>query len=192
MDALAHAIESFTNLNNQPISDSLTLSATELIGEWLRPAVAQGDHLEARYGMLMGSLLAALGFSSTRLGLSHALAMPLGSAPCHLAHGVANAIVLPLVMEFNVMGNIPKFIRVAKAMGERVDDLAPLDAAYRSAEAVKRLCHDIGIPSGLKEVGVKEEWLRPVCEEALKSANVLVNPRKPTLEDMIDLCQKAF
>jgi alcohol dehydrogenase class IV len=192
MDALAHALESFTNLNTQPISDSLTLRAIELIGKWLRPAVANGENLEARYWMLLGSLLAALGFSSTRLGLSHAFAMPLGSKPCNLAHGVANAIMLPVVMEFNVMGNVPKFIQVARVMGERVDDLSPMDAAYLAVEAVKSLCRDIGVPRGLKEVGVKEEWFRPVCEEAMKSANTLVNPRKATLEDMMNLCRSAF
>jgi alcohol dehydrogenase len=192
MDALAHALESFTNLNTQPISDCLTLKAIELIGEWLRPAVAKGDNLEARYYMLLGSLLAALGFSSTRLGLAHAFAMPLGSAPCNLAHGVANAIMLPAVMEFNIMGNIPKFVQVAEAMGECVDGLSAIDAAYQAVEAVRRLSEDIGIPKSLKEVGIKEEWFEGIAEESMKSGNIAVNPRKPVVEDMIEICRRAF
>ncbi|HEX9920450.1 MAG TPA: iron-containing alcohol dehydrogenase [Candidatus Methylomirabilis sp.] len=192
MDALAHALESFTNLNTQPISDCLTSKAIELIGEWLRPAVAKGDNLEARYYMLLGSLLAALGFSSTRLGLAHAFAMPLGSAPCNLAHGVANAIMLPAVMEFNLMGNIPKFVQVAKAMGECVDGLSAIDAAYQAVEAVRRLSEDIGIPKSLKEVGIKEEWFEGIAEESMKSGNIAVNPRKPVVEDMIEICRRAF
>jgi alcohol dehydrogenase len=192
MDALAHALESFTNQNTQPISDALTLKAIELIGEWLRPAVAKGDNLEARYWMLLGSLMAALGFSSTRLGLAHAFAMPLGSAPCNLAHGVANAVMLPSVMEYNLMANIPKFVQVAKAMGECVEGLSALDAAYQAVEAVKKLSQDIGIPQSLKDLGIKEEWIRSISEEAMKSGNIAVNPRKPTLDDMIEICRKAF
>jgi alcohol dehydrogenase len=192
MDALAHALESFTNLNTQPISDSLTLKAIELMAEWLRPAVAKGDNLEARYWMLLASLLAALGFSSTRLGLAHAFAMPLGSKPCNLAHGVANAVMLPAVMEFNLMGNIPKFVQVAKAFGEYVEGLPAIDAAYQGVEAVKRLSADIGIPQSLKEVGIKEEWFKDIAEEAMKSGNIAVNPRKPVLEDMIGILRKVF
>ena len=192
MDALTHALESFTNLNTQSISDALTLKAIELIGEWLRPAVAKGDNLEARYWMLLGSLLAAMGFSSTRLGLAHAFSIPLGSAPCNVAHGIANAVMLPAVMEYNLMGNIPKFIQVAKAFGECVEGLPPMDAAYRAVKAVKKLSQDVGIPKSLKELGIKEEWIRGISEESMKSGNIAVNPRKPVLEDMIEICRMAY
>jgi len=191
MDALIHALESFTNLNTQPISDALTLKSIELIGEWLRPAVAKGDNLEARYWMLLGSLLAAMGFSSTRLGLAHAFSIPLGSAPCNLAHGVANAVMLPAVMEYNLIGNIPKFVQAAKALGEIVEGLPAIDAAYQAVEAVKRLSEDIGVPKSLKELGIKEEWFRSIAEEAMKSGNIAVNPRKPTLDDLIEICRMA-
>jgi alcohol dehydrogenase len=100
--------------------------------------------------------------------------------------------MLPAVMEYNLMGNIPKFIQVAKAFGECVEGLPPMDAAYRAVKAVKKLSQDVGIPKSLKELGIKEEWIRGISEESMKSGNIAVNPRKPVLEDMIEICRMAY
>ena len=105
MDALAHAIESFTNKSYQPISEALTLRAAELIGKYLVRAVKDGTDREARYGMLLGSTLAGIGMNPTRLGIVHALAMPLGSWDIKIPHGTGIAVLFPRVMDFNLSAN---------------------------------------------------------------------------------------
>jgi len=99
--------------------------------------------------------------------------------------------MLPAVMEFNLMGNIPKFVQVAKAFGEFVEGLPGMDAGYLAVEAVKRLSADIGIPKSLKELGIKEDLFKDIAEEAMKSGNIAVNPRKPVLEDMVGILRNT-
>lgn len=191
LDALTHAIESYTNTITEPVSESIALHAIYLIGKYLRPACAKGDNLEARYNMLLGSLMAGLAFANTKLGVVHAITSPMGGY-FNVPHGVINAILLPYVMEFNLIGNVSKFAKIAEALGENVTGLTELQAARKSVEAVKELSKDVGLPLGLGEVGVKEEALKDICEEAMKNVGIPINPRSPKLEDLVDICKAAM
>lgn len=194
MDALTHAIESYTNTVFHPVSDFLALESIRLISENLIPAVLNGSNISARYHMMLASLLAGLAFRDTLLGLVHALAMPLGGGRFNISHGRVNAILLPYVMEYNVMSNPRRFAEVAAAMGEKVDGLSVRDAAMLAVEAVKRLKDDIGLTDRLSDYGITRDDLPGIAEDAIKnqSANVVRNPRVCSVEDICQVCLKAL
>ena len=192
MDALGHAIECFTNNACQPISAALALRAIELIGCHVRSAVLNGRDRTSRYAMLLASTLAGIAMNPTRLGLAHALAMPLGSWELKIPHSIAIAVTLPVVMEFNYLAEPDRFVDVSKALGERVGHLSKIEAASRSAAAVRSLASDIGIPKGLSEYGLGEHHVPDVAEEAMKSGNVVVNPRQTRKEDLIEILRRAL
>ena len=133
--------------------------------------------------MLLASTLAAMAFNSTRLGLVHAYAMPLGSR-FHIPHGLANAIMLPTVMRFNLSGNLAKFARIAEIFGEPIAGLSLRVAAERAVVAIESLKADVGITAKLGDFGMTEADIDAVAAEAMLSGNVAVNPRQPTLEAM--------
>ncbi len=191
MDALTHALESYVNKATQPISEALSIQSMKLVAKSLRVAVVQGENLDARYDMLMASTIAAMAFNSTRLGLAHALAIPLG-AHFNIPHGVVNAILLPEVMQYNIIGNTDKFIEIAKIFGEKIDHLPKREAAEKAVKAVRQLKEDIGITQTLTDFGVEEEHLDMIVEEAILSGNVPVNPVKPTLEDLKNICRAVM
>lgn len=191
MDALTHALESYVNKATQPISEALSIQSMKLISRSLVIAVKQGENIDARADMLMASTIAAMAFNSTRLGLAHALAIPLG-AHFKIPHGVVNAMLLPSVMKFNLVGNIDKFIEVAKIFGENLDGLSKRDAAERSVKVIRRLNEDIGIHYKLSDYGVEEKHLEMIAQEAMESGNVPINPVKPTIEDLKNLCREVL
>lgn len=192
MDALGHAIECYTNTACQPISASLALRAIELIGAHLRTAASNGRDREARYAMMLASTMAGVAMNSTRLGLAHALAMPLGSGALKIPHGIAIAVTLPHVMEFNHRAAPDRFAAVARALGEPVDGLLMLDAAARAACAVRRLAEAIGIPGGLSEFGLNDDLIPGVVDEAMKSGNVTVNPRRTSRDELAGVLRRAL
>jgi len=192
MDALCHAIECYTNKACQPISASLALRAIELIGPNLRTAVADGQDREARYAVMLGSTMAGIAMNPTRLGLAHALAMPLGSWDLRVPHGVSIAITLPAVMAFNHSAAPERFAEVAQALGETTAGHVPITAAQRAVEFVSQLARDIGIRQGLSECGVREEHVPRVVEEAMKSGNVPVNPRETTAEQLAQILRDSL
>lgn len=191
MDALTHALESYVNKATQPISEGLSVQAMKMIARSLRLAVTQGENVQARHDMLLASLIAAMAFNSTRLGLAHALALPLG-AHFKIPHGTVNAILLPEVMQFNIIGNIGKYSEIAAIFGERINHLSQREAAERSVAAIRQLKNDVGITQTLSDYGVEENSLGFIVEEAMMSGNVPVNPRKPTLEDLKNICRAAM
>ncbi|WP_067925160.1 iron-containing alcohol dehydrogenase [Alicyclobacillus shizuokensis] len=191
MDALTHALESYVNKTTQPISESMSIRAMRLIATSLRQAVWQGDNREARYNMLLASLMAAMAFNPTRLGLAHALAMPLG-ARYHIPHGVVNAILLPEVMQFNVVSNVEKFGDIAEIFGCSRRGRTRRELAEEAVSVVRKLKEDIGITATLSDFGIKEAALPSVAAEALESGNVPVNPRRTTAEDLISICRMAM
>ncbi|MGP8247946.1 MAG: iron-containing alcohol dehydrogenase [Bryobacteraceae bacterium] len=192
MDALAHAVECYTNNACQPISAALALKAIELIGFHLRSAVLNGRDRQSRYGMMLAATMAGIAMNPTRLGLAHALAMPLGSGDLRVPHGVVLAVTLPHVMEFNYLAEPDRFVDVARALGESVDRLPRLAAASRAVGAVRDLARDIGIPRGLSEFGVREEHVQGVVQEAMKSGNVPVNPRRACAEDLARILRQSL
>lgn len=192
MDALAHAVECYTNNACQPISGTLALKAIELIGTHLRSAVLNGRNLGSRYGMMLAATMAGIAMNPTRLGLAHALAMPLGSWDLHIPHGVVLAVTLPHVMEFNYRAEADRFIDVARAFGERVDGLPRMEAASRAVAAVRSLAADIGIPASLGEYGLREEHVPRIVAEAMKSGNVPVNPRRADAEDLARILRQTL
>lgn len=191
IDALTHALESFVNKATQPISEALSRESMRLIAKSMRKVVAQGDNLEARYDMLLASTIAAMAFNPTRLGLSHALSMPLGGK-FKVPHGVANAILLPAVMQYNLVGNLERYKEIAEIFGQNTAGLPLREAAELSVKAIRKLNQDIGIPAGLREYGVTENDLEYIALEGMESGNVLVNPRKPTLEDLKDIVRNSI
>jgi len=191
MDALTHAVESYICTATQPISEALAIQAIKLIARSLRKAVANGRNLKAREEMLYASTIAALAFNVTRLGIAHALASPLG-AHFSVPHGIANAILLPHVMEYNLIGAPEKFAEIAVIFGENISHLPPMEAARKAVDAVAKLLEDIGITDKLSSYGATEEKLQPVVEEAITSGNIAVNPRQPSKEDLLEICKKVL
>lgn len=190
LDALCHAVESYTNLNAQPISDCLDLASISMISSWLRPAVANGN-LEALAHMVLASTVAGMGFTNTRLTIVHAMSHPI-SGYFGVPHGVANAILLPYVMEFNLIGSPQRFGDIARAMGEDTSGLTTMEAARLSVKAVRDLSRDVGIPDSLKAFGVSEERLPNVLEDTFKSGNVALNPVRVTRDQVAEIFRRAM
>lgn len=192
MDALTHAIEAFVSVNAQPFSDAMALHAIRLIGMYLRPAVANGSNQEARSQMAVASTLAGMAFSNAGVGLVHAMSHPLGGR-FDVPHGVANAILLPLVMRFNLIARLEKFGQVAQALGERVEGLSVSEAGKRSVEAVVQLSADIGIPGRLSQVRVKAEGIPQVAIDATNMKRAIGwNPRLVKQEEIEKLYREAL
>lgn len=192
MDALAHAIECYTNNACGPISAALALSAVELIGRHLRPAALNGRDRAARYGMMVASTMAGMAMNPTRLGLAHALAMPLGSGDLKIPHGLAVAVTLPPVMEFNHLAAPERFAAVARALGEPVDGFSTAAAAAAAAPAVRRLADEVGIPRGLAGCNLRESDIPAIVDEAMKSGNVVVNPRRTQAGELAEILRRAL
>lgn len=191
MDALTHAVEAYVSLGHNPRADALAIKAIEFISKYLRKAVANGQNIEARTGMAYAQTLAGEAFSSAGLGIAHSLAHQPGSF-IGLPHGVCNAIFLPLVCEFNMNACLERYADVAAAMGENTIGLTDRDAALLGIDAIRTLSEDIGIPSGLAELGMKVEDIPNMAEWALKEVCTPTNPRVTTLKDMVDLYNKAM
>lgn len=192
MDALAHAIECYTNKACQPISAALALKAIELIGTHLKKATLSGGDRDARYGMMLASTMAGMAMNPTRLGLAHALAMPLGSWDLKIPHSVAIAVTLPIVMEFNHSAAPERFIDVARALGQAADSGPLIERARCAAVAVWSLARAIAIPNGLAEFGLRQEHVPSVVDEAMKSGNVVVNPRETSKEELAEILRRAL
>jgi alcohol dehydrogenase len=191
MDALTHAVEAYVSTIATPITDACAIKAIELIADYLRPAVANGQNLEARDKMAYAEYLAGMAFNNASLGYVHAMAHQLGGF-YNLPHGVCNAILLPSVCEFNMIASPKRFADIAVAMGENIDGLSDVDAAAKGIAAIRKLSSDIGIPAGLKELDVKETDLRIMAENAMKDACMLTNPRTATLACVVGVYQAAM
>ena len=192
MDALTHAIEAFVSVDSQPFSDALALHAIRLIGTYLRPSVANGSNREARSQMAIASTLAGVAFSNAGVGLVHAMAHPLGGR-FDVPHGVANAILLPLVIRFNLIACLEKFGQVAQALGEKVEELSAVDAGKKTVEALMQLSADIGIPDHLSNVGVKAEGIPQMAADAMNMKRAIgYNPRLVKQEEVEKLYQEAL
>jgi alcohol dehydrogenase class IV len=208
IDALTHAIEAYTAVDNatfplpagertvyqgrHPMADVLAEKAIALIGANLRRSVARGDDLDAREGMSLGATLAGLAFSNVGVALVHAMEYPVGGAT-HVSHGAGNGLLLPFVMRFHLGLRQKEFAVIARLLGEDVSGLDEPRAAERAITAVERLRRDIGIPQRLRDIGVRQEHLRPFADKAFGIKRILrVNPRTVTVEEIEGIYRAAF
>jgi alcohol dehydrogenase len=191
MDALTHAFEAYVSTIATPVTDACALKAIELIAENLRPAVANGDDMLARDNMAYAEFLAGMAFNNASLGYVHAMAHQLGGF-YNLPHGMCNAILLPHVENYNLIAKLDRFADIAIAMGENIEGLSLREAADCALEAIRTLSVDVGIPSGLAELGVKEEDLEVMAENAMNDACGITNPRTPKKEDVVNIYKAAL
>ncbi len=184
MDALTHAIEGYITKGAWELTDMMHLKAIEIIGRSLRASVA-GDP-KGREDMALGQYVAGMGFSNVGLGIVHSMAHPLG-AVYDTPHGVANAIILPTVMEYNASETGEKYREIARAMGVKgVDEMSVEEYRKAAVDAVRALSADVGIPADLKDI-VKEEDIDMLAQQAMDDACRPGNPKDPTKEDIIAL-----
>lgn len=208
IDALTHAIEAFTAVDNaefplppgertvyqgrHPLGETLAEKAIALTGKYLRRAVANGQDLEARDGMALAATLAGMAFSNIGVALVHAMEYPIGGA-VHCSHGCGNGLLLPWVMRFNQPARLAEFAAIARLLGDDTSGLDAEAAAERGVAAVEKLRNDIGIPGRLRDLGVRREQLRPFAEKAFGLKRILrVNPRPVTTEEVEGIYEAAF
>lgn len=191
MDALTHAIEGYITKGAWEMSDMFELKAVEMIAKHLPAVVENPSDIVARDGMAVAQYIAGMGFSNVGLGLVHGMAHPLG-AYFDIPHGVANALLLPIVMEYNASASIDKYADIAKAMGVDTSNMSKQEAADAAVAAVKQLAVKVGIPEKLRDLNVKEESLEALALSAFNDVCTPGNPREVTLDDVLSLYKKAF
>jgi alcohol dehydrogenase class IV len=208
IDALTHAIEAYTAVDNahfplphgertvyqggHPFGDMFAEKAIALIGKYLRRAVGHGSDLDAREGMSLAATLAGLSFSNVGVAAVHALEYPVGGAT-HCSHGAGNGLLLPFVMRFNLPARRHQLAVIARLLGADVEGKSEAEAAEAAITAVEQLRRDIGIPLRLRDLGVIESQLRPFAEKAFSIKRILrVNPRPVTVDDLEGILRAAF
>lgn len=191
MDALTHAIEGYVTKGAWTLTDMFELKAVELIARWLPAAVENGADTEAREGMAVAQYIAGMGFSNVGLGLVHGMAHPLG-AFYDIPHGVANALLLPYVMQYNMESSPAKFGDVARAMGVDTAGMDTRQAAQAAVDAVRALAVRVGIPQRLSSLGVREEDLPRLAASALADVCTPGNPRDTNAGEILALYREAF
>ncbi|SUQ45649.1 Lactaldehyde reductase [Clostridium neonatale] len=190
MDALTHAIEGYITKGAWELTDALHLKAIEIISRSLRSAV--NNEPKGREDMALGQYVAGMGFSNVGLGIVHGMAHPLG-AFYDTPHGIANAVILPYVMEYNAEATGEKYREIARAMGVTgVDNMSQEEYRKAAIDAVKKLSEDVGIPKTLREIGVKEEDLKALAESAMADACTPGNPRDTSIEEILEIYKSIY
>lgn len=191
MDALTHAVEAYVSVAAHPLTDANALEAIRLISTWLPKAVDDGHNFEAREMMAYGQYLAGMAFNSAGLGLVHAMAHQPG-ATHNLAHGVCNAILLPVIEAFNRPKAVARFARIAAAMGENTQGISEEQASLNAIEAIRSLSARVGIPTGFRELGVQSADIEGWLDKALADPCAPCNPRAATREEIRELYLEAL
>lgn len=191
LDALTHAIEGLITKGAWEMSDMFEIKAIEMIARYLETAVAEPSNVEARNGMAVAQYIAGMAFSNVGLGVVHGMAHPLG-ARFDIPHGVANALLLPIVMEFNAPAALEKYVEIAKAMNVYFSGMTAEQAADAAVNAVKELSVKVGIPQHLSELGIKESDLEMLAADAFADVCTPGNPREVNKEIIYDLYKKAL
>ena len=191
LDALTHAIEGLITKGAWEMSDMFEIKAIEMIARHLETAVNEPSNPEARDGMAVAQYVAGMAFSNVGLGAVHGMAHPLG-AIFDIPHGVANALLLPIVMEFNAPAALDKYVTIAKAMNAYKEGMTREEAAEAAVDAVRQLSIRVGIPQHLAELGIKETDLPRLAKAAFADVCTPGNPRDITEEDILELYKKAF
>ncbi len=193
MDAMIHAIEAYTSVNANGLTDHLAFRAMELTAGNIRTAYARGEDLHARSKMLEGSLLAGMAFANAGVTAVHAFAYPLGGEFHHIPHGLANAVMLPHVLRFNMLGNLPKFADVASALGVAAGELTDRQAAEEGLKVIDELMADLEIPLRLRDLQVPEQAIPGMAQGVMKVTRLLANnPRRITLQDAERIYRNAW
>ncbi len=192
IDALTHALEAYTSTQAHTISEMYSLEAIDLIARNLPAACSNGGNLQARSAMLMGSLLGGKALATAGVGLVHAMAYPMGGM-FGVPHGLANAVLLPYVVQYNLPGNYEKFALLAEVLGQNTEGLSRRDAASLCVEALYDLNTDVGIPATLKDLEIPLDKIPEMAEIALTVTRpVENNPRQPSLADVIAVYEQAY
>ncbi len=190
IDALSHCIEAYVSPRYNPLADAIALKGIQLISKNLRQAVRNGLDVNARKNMSLASMMGALAFNKG-LGASHSLSHQL-STDADVHHGVANAIMLPYVMRFNLRFAIEKYAEIAYAMGVETYGMSNIQIAEASIKAVYDLCRDIGLPKDLSDVNLNDNVIRIMAKKAMEDHCHLTNPRPCSEEDMLSLYKSAL
>ena len=185
------AIEAYVSTDANPLTDAAAIMAIKMIAHYLPKAVANGNYMKARDKMAYAQYLAGIAFNNASLGYVHAMAHQLGGF-YNLPHGVCNAILLPYVESYNLIGNMNRFRDVAQAMGVQVEGISVTCAAEKAIEAIKKLSRQLEIPSDLKQLGVREEDFGIMADNAKKDVCQLTNPRTATREQVIEIYRQAY
>ncbi|KAK2076740.1 hypothetical protein QBZ16_005500 [Prototheca wickerhamii] len=189
MDALTHAVEAYMSTISNPVTDASALHAIKLISAYLRTAVHDGSNMQARDMMSYAQFLAGMAFNSASLGYVHAMAHQLGGF-YNLPHGVCNAVLLPVIQEFNASAVPDRFIDIAEAMG--LGQLSSEEAPAKVIAAIRELSGDVEIPANLELLGAKPEDFDILAENTLKDACGFTNPRPASKDEIIDMFRKAY
>lgn len=191
LDVLTHGIEAYVSLAATPLTDVHAKNAISLVAEYLRPSVASKMNLEAKINMAMACLQAGLAFSNAILGAVHAMSHAVGGK-YNLLHGAVNSILLPHVMEYNLLANPKKFADIALFLGVDIRGMSNMEAGNKAIEHVKQLTMDIGTPQRLADIGVEKDQLKRMSISAFHDACMITNPRDVTIEDIEELFRKAW
>lgn len=191
MDALTHAIEGYITKGAWTLSDMFEIKAVELIAKHLPAATANGKDMVAREGMALAQYVAGMAFSNVGLGCVHSMAHPLG-ARFDIAHGVANALLLPAVMQYNLPAAVDKYGDIARAMGVDTSAMTREQAAEAAVKAVKDLSVSLGIPQTLRKIGIPAEALPQLSEDAFADVCTGGNPREITVKDILEIYKKVY
>jgi len=193
IDAFIHAAEPFISKNANAVTEVIALEAVQIINRWLGPAFADGQDLDARYYMSLGSMMSGMVLNNSGTSLVHALAYPIGGE-FHCAHGVSLTALLATCFEYVLMARQDKMIMLAEAMGESVEGLSLREAAMLAPEAIRHLVKSVKLPGSLRDLGVKDKSnLQYWAEEAHKEQRLLGrSPRVLSVEDIKEIYEKAF
>jgi alcohol dehydrogenase class IV len=193
VDALTHAIEVYTSLRANLISDMVAEKSIRLIGGHLRVAYSNGNDVSARYGMLMASFLGGICLASSNVGAVHVIAHTLGGI-YKVPHGIANALLLPYVMEFNRIACRERSAKIASFLGEGIEGLSLDTASQRAVECIKNLTRDVGIPQRLRDLNIPEDSIDLIAERSIETGQRLLanNPRAMSVEEAKEILRTAY
>lgn len=191
LDALTHAIEGYITKAAWELSDMFEIEAIRLINKYLRLAVFDPENPKGREGMALAQYVAGMAFSNVGLGVVHGMAHPMGSLH-NIPHGVANALLLPTIMEFNAPVCREKYVEIAKAMGVYRHGMTLTQASQAACDAVRELAIEVGIPQHLSEIGIYEKDIDALADQAIADVCTPGNPRKVTRDDIVALYKKVL
>ena len=191
LDALTHAIEGYITKAAWELSDMFEIEAIRMINKYLRLAVFDPENPVGREGMALAQYVAGMAFSNVGLGVVQGMAHPMGSLH-NIPHGVANALLLPTIMEFNAPVCREKYVEIAKAMGAYKEGMTQIEAAQAACDAVRALAVEVGIPQHLSEIGIYEKDIDALADQAIADVCTPGNPRKVTRAEIVELYKKVL